>query len=282
MTIVWARETWSGRDGDTSESGVRNYMRTFLVKTDDKTDSAYDLLTSGSLPDVGDVHPDDIGAWCTSVKPRNVGATPFFWNVTVSYSSDKELNDDPLLDDPDISWGSQKFQEPIVDDINGDAVVNSAGDPFDPPIMRDVSREVVTITANVASVPAWVFSYKDRLNNATITIDGISILAEKAKCDDITVANKAERNEIEYYPLTIRLSLREEGWAKQVLDVGFNEIDGSAGRAAILLDDGTEPKSPVPLDGNGQRLSNPTTETAVILSFDIYPQVDFTVFPGIS
>ena len=71
------------------------------------------------------------------------------WTVTAEYSSEFTLAENPTNDPATITWGSEQFQRVVVVDKEGDAVVNSAGDPFDPPIMADDSRRVVTVTKNL-------------------------------------------------------------------------------------------------------------------------------------
>ena len=56
----------------------------------------------------------------------------------------------PLLQPIDVKW-SNRSQEIVADiDINGNPVVNTAGDPFDPPLMEDDPRPVLTIVRNEA------------------------------------------------------------------------------------------------------------------------------------
>ena len=71
---------------------------------------------------------------------------------------------DPLLMPIDVSWGSRDH-EIVLDRRQRPPVINTAGDPYDPPIVIDDPRLVMTIVRNEAAFNvAWVLAYRNAVN----------------------------------------------------------------------------------------------------------------------
>jgi len=133
MAVSSVKEIWRGRDGDDSSSpSVRIHSRVFRVVTDDPYDDAEDIYASGLLPAIGAAHPNNASATCRRRRGRNESFSPKVWIFVCSYSTEQrfEPTDNPLNDPADIQWETQQFQKVITEDRNGDAIVNSAGQPF--------------------------------------------------------------------------------------------------------------------------------------------------------
>lgn len=274
MAVTSFREIHDGREGSgqiTNRKMVRRYTRVFRAETNDPHDDAVTVLNAAGAPLPGSVYPYDTSAWCQGGKA--VSPHKKVWICTFSYSSEREMKEDPNADPPQFSWSTQQFQKSYTKDNAGKAIVNSAGDPFDPPVEGDDSRWSCTVTRNVPSVPSWILDYKDAVNSAAFTIDGISVNKGAAKLQSITIGPAATRNDVIYRPLALTITFAET-FAAEVLDAGFR-----------YKDDGTitkvpnDPVAPVPLDGSGGILENPTEDNAVILEFDIYPEKDFSALP---
>lgn len=282
MTVSWVRELWDGREGGADSQGVVSHTRIFRAKTDNKWDDETTVLTAVNVPGVGDQHPTDITSYCVSTTARNESASPFFWTITSVYSSERERGADPTADPIQVSWNTEQFQRVADTDRNGEGIVNSAGDPFDPPAMRDDSRRSVQIVSNEPFVPTWLLSYQDAVNNADIIIDGVTVPAGKAKCQQVSVSPERYRNDIPYRIVTLTLHLSNDNWDLKLLDQGFRERDDNNKLKQIKNEvDNLEPTAPVLLDGNGKAQTDPTTASAVYLNFEVYPELDFSALPGI-
>jgi len=278
MAIIGFVEINDGRDGGTSVSGgrtVRRYTRVFRATTNSPTDNAATIKSYAGAPKIGMVYPWDWAAWCQGIQV--VAPHKTVWILTASYSSQREISEDPTADPPQFHWSTQQFQQVYHMDRNGKAIVNSAGDPYDPPIEGDDSRISVTMSRNLAAVPAWIFAYKDAVNSAQFTIDGLGVAAEKAKIQRIDVAPVQTRNDIPFRPFSLTMTFAHTFDARP-LDQGFRFKDG-AERKAITNDDGSEPIAPVPLDGNGGVLDNPNLNNCVLNTHEIYNRLDFNNLP---
>lgn len=278
MTVVYLGEEPEGRSG-TNRLGVRSYQRVFNLETTLQSEGAFAVGSNASLPDIGSVHPEDSTAFCTDLDVRCVKGWKV-WQVTATYSSEFTLSTTPTSDPAIIRWDSEQFQKPAVFDKNGDAILNSAGDFFDPPLMVDDSRRIVTVTKNLSSVPSWILTYQDAVNNASFTVDGVTVGTGLAKMQRVSVSEVQSRNGTNFRTVEFTIHLQKSGWLLEPLDAGFREKGARPGtRVNILNDDKTLPSTPVPLDGTGFVLEDPTPATAVYGSFAYYETKDFSVLP---
>jgi hypothetical protein len=276
MTITYLGENHAPA---TNTKGARSYTRTFRLTTSAKTERAYHVGSHASLPVIGEVHPDDAGAWCTTL---NVDPSDPWkgWTVTAEYSTERELAEDPTADPAEITWGYEQFQKPAVTNYAGQAIVNSAGDPFDPPIMIDDSRPYVTISKNLASVPVWIMTYQDAVNSSSFVVDGVTVGAGLAKMQNITVTRGQSRNGISFRTVTFSIHLQKQGWQSRQLDAGFREVTYS-GELQNIRNPGDDelPAAPVPLNGSGMALENPSPSTAQYRVDVVYEAKDFSALP---
>ncbi len=278
MSVTSFLEIHDGRDGADDVRGrtaVRRYTRVFRATTNDDFDDANTVVAHASCPRLGTVYPNDIGAWCKGRRANSINKR--LWIVTATYSSEREMEEDPAADPPQFTWSTQQFQKPFAKDRNGKAIVNSAGDPYDPPVEGDDSRWSCTVTRNVASVPTWLLGYKDAVNSAAFTIDGISVNAGAAKLQSINIGPLQTRNDISFRQLSLTITFAES-FDAEVLDAGFHYKDDDD-RKAITLADGSYPTAPVLLDGAGAVLANPNQDNAVYNTHEIYQEKSFSVLP---
>ncbi len=276
MTVTYLGESHGPA---TNAKGSRSYTRTFRLKTSAQTERAYHVGSHASLPVIGEVHPDDAGAWCTtlSVDPSDPWKG---WTVTAEYSTERELAEDPTDDPADITWGYEQFQKPAITNYAGEAILNSAGDPFDPAIMIDDSRPYVTISKNLSSVPVWIMTYQDAVNSSSFVVDGVTVGAGLAKMQNITVTRPQSRNGTSFRTVTFSIHLQKQGWLSKQLDAGFREIAYSGQLKNIRNGDDDElPAAPVPLNGSGQALEPPSPATAQYRIDTVYETKDFSALP---
>ena len=277
MAVTYHGEDPAGRTAQNNK-GARTYQRRFKLETTSQADGPYAVGSNANLPIIGNAHPEDANAFCVSLDVQN--SSPWKgWTVTANYSDERTIDDTPTDDAASISWGSEQFQKPAVFDLSGKLIVNSAGDPFDPPAMMDDSRRVVTVEKNLAVVPTWILDYQDAVNSDTFTIDGIAIAIGKAKMQAVTVGPRQRRNGTIFRTVNFTIHLQREGWLLDILDAGFRrKISG--GRENIRNSgDGELPTAPVPLDGNGQPIDDPTPTNCVFLQFAVYKTRAFSSLP---
>lgn len=290
MSVVSVNQTWTGRSGDAAGIGSSRITRTWLAKTDNRFDTEIAVLNSGLVP-VAFVStlPESPYFLCRNVRASQKSETPFAWDVEAEYSDeplgkdekDRQQNPNPLTRPPKISWDSQQYEKPIEKDTSDEAIMNSANDPFDPPPTMDDARWQISITSNVAVVPAFVLTLNNKINSSVVNVDGISFAAKTLKVQGLRISEEQLENDVLFRVVTFQLHFRPETWVFKPLDAGFAELV-SGEKREILLDDGTKPSAPWPLDGSGAKLASPTPATAVYLTKNIYAETDLSVLPGVT
>ncbi len=259
------------------EKGQRSYTRKFEVITSGLAD-AYSVKQATGIPRRGDVLLTDTDARVKSVAPEQNDDNPYLWIVTVEYdtTTNPEQEENPLDRPAEVTWSFTQFQRIAEKDVNGEALLNSAGYYFDPPPEIDDSRPVLTITRNEPAFNAsQAIDYQDAVNSDSF----LGFEPYQAKVANITATRQFEK--VWYWKVTYEFHFRREQWTLEILDQGR----WRAGRKAIRQKNeagteipGTHVTDPVPLDGNGEPLADPTPDNAVFLPFDVYKEREFSAF----
>jgi hypothetical protein len=303
MSLTWT-EINDGRGGEESYQNdgttVTTRTKQWRVSTGANATDDVTIMSDGSAPLIGTSHPNHAYCRCVrrSCRPESA-AQKQQWIFTAEYSTKwGEINENPLLDPAVTEWSTETFQTPVAKAIDGEPILNSAGDPFDPPAEKDDSRWTSVTRKNVLpTVPQWIFAYQDAVNSDTFTIDGIEIGVGWAKISAIHLSEVQERNEVQYRVLTLTIHYRGEGetvgsgsgsygsgsgsdevypWELQLLDAGMREIDdvgsGASGDVKNIVSPGDkqEVSSPVKLDGEGHAVFSNDPDDAVYLYFEVY------------
>lgn len=263
----------------TNSKGIRTYRRTYILTSTDIAEGEYSVGSHPSLPIIGEAHDEDAAAYCQELTITQTNGY-VGWEATATWSTEYVLATDPTNDDAIIEWQTEQFQRPCVFDRDGDAVVNSAGDPFDPPVMMDDSRRVIVITKNLSVVPSYILTYQDAVNISSFSVDGITVGAGLAKVQQVNVGGRQNRNGTDFRTVTIIIHVEKGGWDLSPLDAGFRVLGPSNTRQNILNDgDNERPTAPVPLDGAGGLLFNPGPTNGVYIPVFPYELKDFSALP---
>lgn len=283
MAVVWIREHFSGRGGE-SEGLETHTQRTFLVRTSDPADNEYTITAAGLLPTYLAQHPSNAFLLCRklSIRPEGKGAT--LWKAVADYSTEKvseqeqeqRQTPDPLDRAARIRWRSTAASVVCAEDIDGAPILNSAGDAFDPPPEKLSSYWVAEVTKNLSAVPSWLLAYRDAVNDADFTIDGLPVQAGQARIASIEIGEWQKENGVSYRAVSLSIEF-QASWELKLLDAGLHEFVRGKKVRAINAGDGSPTAGPVLLDGDGARLAD--AADPVFLSFTVYPQGDFSVLP---
>lgn len=273
MAVSSIKEIHDGRDGEDEE--VRRWTRVWRVNTDSHYDDATVVLAAA--PRIGAVHPKDPGARLRRRRARNESFSKRVWIVTAAYSSGIEIEENPLAEPATIEWGTESFQRPFYKDRNGDAILNSAGFYFNPPVMDDDSRLTVSIAKNLAAVPTWVLAYRNATNSDQCVIDGIEVAVGQAKVRAIHISGWQERNDVRYRVLTLTIHLDEDGWDREILDQSlYEKVSGVVRRISV---DGRPVSSPWPIDATGEKIAVPTPANVNYVEAKTPKRLPFSVLP---
>jgi hypothetical protein len=188
------------------------------------------------------------------------------------------MNEDPTQDAMQIRVYTEQFQKPAVFNKDDELIVNSAGDPYDPPPMMDDSRRVISLVRNVPNCPSWILDYQDAVNSDAFTVRGVTYAVGTGKVQSVSLSDAQKRNGIDFYTLEVLIHLQRNGWILKTLDAGFREVDYSGDLINILNPgDGERVSAPVPLNGAGAALANPSPTNNVLRSDVVYNTAPFSV-----
>lgn len=259
----------------------KKYTRGFKVRVSQRTDGASVAIGAGGLPTRMDAHPDDADCVCFRLHPMLFDKEGMFWRVNVEYEEPTRdtPNPNPLNDPVQIEWTDYSIIEALTEDRDGTKILNSAGDPFDPPPEQEVSYPEVLIVRNV-SLAAWsptrARDFRKSVNSDWVTIAGITLAANVGRIMRFD-GRLAERNNVEYYTETISIAfaVTAQGvgtWDRSFLNHGLYQLTGGT-KVRIQDDQGNDVVAPWRLDAAGARLA--TGGAATVETFSTYKEQDF-------
>lgn len=205
--------------------------------------------------------------------------------VTCRFSTEGENAENPLLKPTEYEWQGEMHQVPFEKDIiTLRAVTNSAGQSFDPPVLRDDMRWVLTATRNEASFDAtYAENFANKINSDTFQgkpPGSFKIGTPRARKQTDPVYG-------DYWTITYEFHYRRELWTQQILDQGryiiddyYTGLDPEGDSPTTVLvsakeSDGVTPvNDPILLNGAGKR--NPMSADPVYLPYDAYEAVAFS------
>lgn len=274
---------------------VERTKRSWTIKVDSLSDNSLTIgseLIGSTLPTLFQAHPNNI--YSTARSMQIVNTKGLIWKATADYStepitqSQKERSEAPNPIDRrvKISWASNSYDMAVVKDIDGNAVVNSAGDYYDPVPSQPWESLSFQFRKNYLQPPTWMVGYLNSVSTVDIVILGITIPAGYAKFTQPNGGEEQEENGQTYYEASWQIEANVRPWQLQLLDEGMRRIDPSDATKRIKIQDGNDPAeditSPALLDGSGGVLANPSLTTAVFNDHKGYYVYDYSGMPGVT
>lgn len=260
MAVVGlAKPIAQGRPGEDAENGLKIFMRTYLVQTDSPTDGPNVVLGAPGLPKIRDPYDGHPSAVCIRRVPQELANTPFAWHVTCEWSTHSvDRDENPLNTRPDIEWGFEAFEEPIVGTPNhttptqipngsgqngepvflegeelsssflGWGILNAAGDPYDPPPTRTNYYPVIRFTRNEESFDAATALHFGDTVNLT---DWCGLAPRQAwlkpieASHEVQMADGIDQPDILYWRVRYTFVLKAYTWDLLVLNQGYRYLD---------------------------------------------------------
>lgn len=307
MTVIKCEERCEDASGTLTRKGAkltRTYERAYLVTCDSKEDCEVDIWNSELTPGFGASFAKDVAAVLKTfnvsrnpdpIEPDNGTSNEAWWQwvLKASWTTDKDdANDKPTYPDTPakISYSWDKKEVPLVYDRENVPVLNTAKDPYDPPVMIEFPIPVKTITVNLpASMysASWQNQYFMAINSEAY--DGWG--EKQVMVQDITAAQEYytddNDNDVMYWVVTIKLAFNALGWQPRILSTGYRELvdDTSEGaeegakKKIVITIEGKEASRPVPLDEDGKKLLGAdVAENAHFDDYKAYNEVPFNDF----
>ena len=292
MSIIDVKEDWT-KLSIARSPGRLTGARSFTVKFDNKDNPVQRPLLANEasgVPHYGDYHPYNSWLYVDN-KTVIATASPFMFEVTLHYTSAeiKPHQSGPIApwdEKPVIRWGSSVSNEKIDTDINGKAIVNSAKQSPDPPIMEDFYDTILTIADNVKTFnDNDAAYYKNKVNSNTFygKPPG-SVLCTEYAAEEAWFGKTKYYKRIKEFRIRIPVLPGIKGWTRRFLDEGFMVLEEPhirPDKPGIVIKDTNNDKlsEPALLDGKGQLLEpSPagTPQPGVYLNFETKKAVSFS------
>jgi hypothetical protein len=299
---LYPQKASSSENDQWERSGTQKFVAFFTTDCDE----VYARTHLGTL--INDPHPSDAGQVVADITvsqweeitafydPTNLSntdnGTPCYgFDVDIIYSPWDPLTHtatgDPADQPIDVAFDWQVFEQAV--DIAYDPstssyvqVVNSAGDPFDPPVTREQLKGILRVAWNSHTFsPASFFAYGNCIN-ADIW-NGFPIGSIKFCPPKMPQRLYSQFLAANYYRLEAEFAFNpnDGGWNAKPIDRGYRALDGSGHPYKIFDINGQPISSPALLDGSGVPL--PPTGAYYQFNYQIYNSITFaTTFPNLT
>lgn len=302
MSIVWKTVDLDASKEDqvqdtldeTTGAVTSQLIQTWLAITDgtsraDPVSARSAQQATGSMvvmPAVGSYLSTTAGLYqVTRVLPKRTGPYSFEAQVEAhwKYTPPLPANKSNIT----ISFSGQKFIEDAHNDSTGTAVVNSAGQYFDPSVPITRYDERISISYITASDQSAAFAgVRGCVNNNSLSfsIKGVSRTFPNRGllCEDVKQSSTFQISTGALaFNVTADFLSRSDTYTTRVADRGMYQL--SSGTLVPILDaSGKAVSTPVNLNGSGG-VQSPQTNTPNFLTFKMEPEADFTsIFSGLS
>lgn len=303
MAVTYFEELFEGRGGKDTVDKKYEHTRVFEVRTDDPNDDEMTAGAAAGLPRNGDPHPYNPAATMRAISCFNLPDDPTIWIVTCEYNTDlavdhareiagpaedgtSTLNDGIAGDRPENPLDrpavyrveSEQTTEIVSEDWNLNPILNSAGDPYDPPPQIETSYPVIHVEKNFpVGAPILDLGVQAIYYDCVNTNRWHGIAAGQLRIVKIGCSYNFE-NGVAYGRVTFQMKLRWKGWKLRLADIGFNYLtEGGTKkrRIDVELGSGVYPDTPQPLNGGGQPLA--TGDPLLFNEYQVYRELDYGI-----
>jgi hypothetical protein len=270
------------------------FTERYKVLVDSIEDDALVIKAHASCPAIGDSYAygssTDTSSRATSIRITPLGGQydgpsgnsgEWAWDVEVTYSRKGETVENPLDRPAKVYYDMDQYDVPLERDLDGNAVLNSAEQPFDPPVLKEDNRLIIRIEKNLATFDSTVAElFENAVNSATF----LGFATNSLRITKISASPQEDAVYGDYYAVTTEIQRRpieyvgHEPHQASILDMGRYELyapggDVSSRWSPILDTEGQHVTDAVALDGFGRVKS--ASAAPVYLPFRRYPTYDF-------
>jgi hypothetical protein len=291
MAIVAVNEIFEERTARWSATEGRQYTRVFRVLSNSIYDGPNTAIQAvginrGDPYSVVSLIESDPNSYCTNISAVQEEGDQLGYLVTVEYTwynpnyAGGGPSQNPLLIPIDVTW-SFRAQEKVAEyDINGNPILNTASDPFDPPLVKDDPRPQLTVVRNEAVYNlSQAYSYRNAINSDSFaTFD-----PTMARVIQIGSKSAWHQDCGWYWVVTYEFEFAPPsgpgdpgGYNPLVLNQGMRKISQSTNLPVPIVLNGVPVSKPMRLTKQGY-LCKPSDPT-YWLQFQIYPALPFGVF----
>jgi hypothetical protein len=271
--ITWTLiQTWNAQTDGTSRATTY--------------EAAFASDGTNTIPALGsDIIIDSTEFTVNQSRPKRSGPNSFNIQITSVYTYTPPQSSNKW--NVQVNFAGQPFSQTAYKDKDSKAIVNSAGQPFDPSVEHTYYDEKISISYNTTLEQSSSFaSIRGMVNSSAVTLSlpGItrSFSARQVYCVDASQSADVNLTDgTATFKVSIELNVRQDTYIDNILDQGFYYLDTSTNEIVQIKDKyGDLLSAPARLDGNGGVLA--PGGTPVYLPFKIESEADFTsAFEGL-
>jgi len=236
MIILEKKCLLDGANGSSTTESTE-LQETWYIKYDEvASDASIAISHSGFF--CGLEHPNNVWLSLQSIEAESISGQE--WIISLSYTTEQtNVNNGGDAEDfkTDVQFSKWTYQRVVTKDKEtGDDVVNKAGEPFDSPVVEEISCPVVSVTRRKTSPNMEIIQNIGSINSVAFTLVGIEIPKYCAQLSDYRVERNQDQDGNAFYIQTFEFKLNFNkskdtnetiGFKAEVANVGFNYTDGT-------------------------------------------------------
>ncbi len=282
MSIILVRlkpESVMSHDERRNGAKVSTYNRTYTVVSNDPNETSGTVKNAAVL--FGSPIAEDPYAYCYKREARIVNnGKKIVWEVMCEWSSDDSQHGATSPIYPDMlakvsgSWDQKEV--PVSKDLDGNPIVNTAKELFDPPHSEPLPIPTRTIIVNLSSdyySDDWDDAYFNAVNESTAYGKPAGTLLVQDMAFTPEEWTNEDGDTVFYRAYTIKIAYNKDGWQPRLLSQGYRDING---RHIREPNTGKPVSSPVPLDDMGNGLFGTDVDNAAIVTPTTKNEADFS------
>lgn len=184
------------------------------------------------------------------------------WQIDLTYGTwnplEHAIDGNPLHLPVTFTFVPSVEEVPAFEDVDGDPIVNAAGDPYDPPLMRRVQKGTLTVKRNESPFAVNLYNLQVQGNTTNLASwNGFppkTLLLEPIKIPEILFSQVTQQF---YFPFEYVFLFDPDTWVKQIVNAGLRALN-AAGQLVPILIQGQPASQPVPLDEQGRAITEPS------------------------
>lgn len=300
MAVISCEELPKGRTltGAAQETDVMT--RSFLVRTDNLNTSLIEISNApgiavrpppGTVPATPDAHPDNPTLVAMEYSVKCVHDSGLLWQVDFKYFvAPVDLNDgfespgnvEGFMKKPVWGGGSSVTTGPVTEDIAGNKITNSAGDPLEDAV-KEHAEFRLSVTVYALTAAEWTGIAREYTNatNSDAWNGGAARTWKCQGCSAQLVTESVSGAKFELWEISWEFAYREQTWDLVLLDIGYNQLvddegqptQGGTKKKAIVGQDKKPVSGPVGLNGFGIAVTPPAEPAD--RTFVVYKQKAF-------
>ncbi len=236
MIILEKKCLLDGANGSSTTESTE-LSETWYIKYDEvASDASIAISHSGFF--CGLEHPNNVWLSLQSIDAESISGQE--WIISLNYTTEQtNINNGGDAEDfkTDVQFSKWTYQRVVTKDKEtGDDVVNKAGEPFDSPVVEEISCPVVSVTRRKTAPNMEIIQNIGSINSVAFTLVGIEIPKYCAQLSDYRVDRNQDQDGNAFYTQTFEFKLNFNkskdtgntiGFKAEVANVGFNYTDGT-------------------------------------------------------